>query len=460
MAASTGMVDVKSVGTTYGQAFGNFPDQWAYSPGMNRQYQINAKSVNPVDVEKHGDGWRGVFQESRKAQTKALTTTDGSGGATTQALIPVFIDPRIVDISRKETPLTELVPRVSNQGIVAAYVRVTAKGAATTAAEDGPLTESNSTRVQENKTIKYLYAVGRVTGPAEQAIPAFTLGGFTPTGSGLGGSPFADEAAPNAMQQEVMLQARALKELEENLIINGNSTTSAGPGPNGTEFDGIVTQQGTTNKNDMNGDDMTRDDVEKRKGVTFPNGILQWIWAEEVNETTEHKINQLDIRLRGLSKIPKIFYMSFNPIDESSIIDATTWINNYIFEYTKGKGIPLTDFDEETPRFTTAILSMKDIMTENVDFKKLNSFFDGADFRRQPEGVRLEPAISPAGGRLFFAGRHRHRRRPAGQHLPHPARHQAFPSRHDSGGIGRATATRTLRRPPFLKFPGKLEQTF
>lgn len=81
-------------------------------------------------------------------------------------------------------------------------------------------------------------------------------------------------------------------------------------------------------------------------------------------------------------------YASFNPIDESSIIDATTWINNYIFEYTKGKGIPLTDFDEETPRFTTAVLSMKDVMTENVDFKRLNSFFEGVDFRRQLPIIR------------------------------------------------------------------------
>ena len=68
------------------------------------------------------------------------------------------------------------------------------------------------------------------------------------------------------------------------------------------------------------------DDVEKRKGVTFPNGILQWIWAEEVNETTEHKINQLDIRLRGQSNIPKIFYMSFNPIDENS------WVKRRFFD--------------------------------------------------------------------------------------------------------------------------------
>lgn len=68
------------------------------------------------------------------------------------------------------------------------------------------------------------------------------------------------------------------------------------------------------------------DDVEKRKGVTFPNGILQWIWVEEVNEVSESKINQLDIRLRGKTKIPKIFYMSFNPVDENS------WLKRRFFD--------------------------------------------------------------------------------------------------------------------------------
>lgn len=76
-------------------------------------------------------------------------------------------------------------------------------------------------------------------------------------------------------------------------------------------------------------------------------------------------------------------YASFNPIDESSLVEATDWINNYIFEYTKGKGIPLTDYDEETPRFTTAVLSIKDVMDGNVNLKNLNSFFKGIDFRSQ-----------------------------------------------------------------------------
>lgn len=255
----------------YAIAFGNFPDQKAYSAGLNRNYKAICKGVEPTDV-KSGDGWRGRMYEARSAHVKALQTDTGTGGATTEAMIPIFIDPRIVDISRQQTPLVELFPRVSNQGIVAAYVRVTAKSYATTALEDGVLTEGSGTRVQANKPIKYLYAIGRVTGPANAAIPAYTLGGFAPTGSGLGGGAFSDLSAPNAMQQEVLLAARDLKELEENLIVNGNSTTSVGSGPNGSEFDGFVTQQSTTNQKDLGGAELTWDDVEDAVKLAFEDG--------------------------------------------------------------------------------------------------------------------------------------------------------------------------------------------
>lgn len=254
----------------YSSSFGNFPSEQCYNAGMSRLYGSQTKGVNPSN-EVMGDGWRGVFYQSR-AEQKALETTTGTGGATTEAMIPVFIDPRIVDISRKQTPLLELMPRVSNQGIVAAYVRVTSKNFASTNIEDGALTEGAAVRVQEHKNIKYLYAIGRVTGPAQQAIPAFSLGGFNPSGSGLGGNAFSDAQAPNAMQQETLLAARSLKELEENLLINGNSTTSVAEGPNGSEFDGIVTLQSTTNQNDLDGAELTWDAVENTVKMAYVDG--------------------------------------------------------------------------------------------------------------------------------------------------------------------------------------------
>ena len=259
----------------YGQSFGNLPDNTPYNAGMSRTYQSQMKTVGLLKDEQllFGDGMRGIMYKAR-CEMKATDTTIGTGGATIQALIPISIDPRIVDVSRKFTPLTELIPRVSNQGIVAAFVRVTAKGAAQTAFEDGAQPETTNTVVQDNEPIRYLYSIGRVTGPAQAAIPAYVLGGFSPTGAGnVQGNPFSDQSAPNAMQLEVLTAARALKELEENLLINGNKTTSAISGnPNGTEFDGIIQLQSTTNQTDLGGAEMTWDNVEDTVELAFVDG--------------------------------------------------------------------------------------------------------------------------------------------------------------------------------------------
>jgi len=76
-------------------------------------------------------------------------------------------------------------------------------------------------------------------------------------------------------------------------------------------------------------------------------------------------------------------YANFNPIDESSIVEATNWIENYIGDYTKGRGIPITDYDELIPRFNTAVVSLEQVMQGNVDYNTLNSLFKGTNFRQQ-----------------------------------------------------------------------------
>ena len=81
-------------------------------------------------------------------------------------------------------------------------------------------------------------------------------------------------------------------------------------------------------------------------------------------------------------------YANFNPIDESSIIKATDWLHSYIDEYTNGKGIPITDFDEVTPRFKTAVASLQDVMQGNINYEALNDLFKGIDFRKQDVLVR------------------------------------------------------------------------
>lgn len=201
-----------------------------------------------------------------QAGFKATTTQQGGAGTAGYAMIPVYLDPRIVDQTRKRTPLTELIPRVTNMGMYADWNSITAKGAGFTAAEDGAFTEADDTLDRNSTPIKFLYSVGRVTGPSQAAQPAFVLDGFQGAGSGLGNTPFQNVGAPNAMQLRILTAARALKELEENLIVNGDASTDS------TQFSGIVKLQGTTNQNDLSAAALSWGDIEDTVQMAFDDG--------------------------------------------------------------------------------------------------------------------------------------------------------------------------------------------
>ena len=198
-----------------------------------------------------------------KADMKATTTEQGGPGTAGYAMIPVYLSPMLIDQTRKRTPLVELIPRVTNLGMYADWNEITEKGAAFTALEDAAFGEANDTIDRYSMPIKFLYSVGRVTGPARAGQPAFVLEGFQGTGSGLGGSAFGNVAASNAMQLRVLTAARALKELEESLIVNGDANTDA------TEFSGIVKLQAATNVKDLDGAALTYDDIESAVQYAF-----------------------------------------------------------------------------------------------------------------------------------------------------------------------------------------------
>ena len=64
------------------------------------------------------------------------------------------------------------------------------------------------------------------------------------------------------------------------------------------------------------------DDVEKLKSVANINRI----WVEEASEITERDFNQLDLRMRGQSKIGYQMTLTFNPISE------THWLKKKFFD--------------------------------------------------------------------------------------------------------------------------------
>ena len=252
----------------YKGSFGSLPDNTRYLDpwvaGFNPEEQKAGEEQKSFDFRPK---LKSVMEAGVKSiSAKALGPTAGGGGTAGYALVPIYVDPRIVDQSRKWTPLVELIPRVTNFGMTADYNVITAKGGGYTANADAALPETDDTYDRASTAIKFLYSVGRVLGPMQAAMPSYMLEGFNPSGTGMGQGNFANTGAPSAKQTEVLVKARALKELEENLIVNGDASTDA------TQFSGIVSLQSTTNQKDLDGAALTWDDVEESVQDAFDDG--------------------------------------------------------------------------------------------------------------------------------------------------------------------------------------------
>jgi len=242
----------------YEHSFGPMRDHTVYSnpwKDIDARENLNAKA-------KAG---------ARSIQSKALGPTTGGTGTAGVALVPVYVDPRLVDLSRKYTPMVELIPRVTNQGLTADYNRITSKGGAVTANADAPLADADDDYERASESIKYLYSVGRVLGPMQAAMPSYIAEGFQATGAGINQNPFTSAGVPSAKQLEVLMKARAMKELEENLIWNGDDDSDA------TQFNGIIDQQSATNVNDLDGAALRYSPDQLKVGGELPFGVPQAI---------------------------------------------------------------------------------------------------------------------------------------------------------------------------------------
>lgn len=247
--ANTGKIDV-AAGSAYNQSFGNMQSGTVYQSA-----DLKA-DMRPRLNEAYNDGI--------KASLKAHQSTSGGAGTAGYAMIPVFVDSKIIDQTRKYTPLVEIIPRVTNNGITADYNTITAKGGAVAKAEDAALAETNTTYARQSTAIKFLYAIGRVTGISQAAQPSYILAGMQP-GAGATG-PFGDQSASSSLQQEVLVKAREMKELEESLIVNGDAGSDA------NEFSGIVTLMGATNTVDKNTSALELGDLDLAIRYAFDDG--------------------------------------------------------------------------------------------------------------------------------------------------------------------------------------------
>lgn len=183
---------------------------------------------------------------------KALSTTLSTYSAgTLPVLIPVYVDPEIVDLTRRATPLVELIPRVTNYGKTADYNQITTIATAQALAEDAALTEQNDSYTRRSVSIKYLYSVGRVTGPMFAASKQYLAsGGYV-----------------DALSLEVKNKTLALKRLEEAMILLGDSQSNWTEPVNSTtitaaySFDGLYNLITNANSCNLGGSSSYRTDM-------------------------------------------------------------------------------------------------------------------------------------------------------------------------------------------------------
>lgn len=227
--ALTGNVGNINPDVAYGQSFGSLPDKTMYS-NPNLKHDLRSEDQ--------------ILGGAYKSGLKAFNVTTGPGAAHDvygKLMIPLYLDPQVIDISRKYTPAVEIIPRVTNRGLYAEWTTVS-KHAAFVAGEDAAMAEKNDTYSRESVAIRYLYAVGRITGQAIAATPSVIMQGMNP--SGVNGGFGNDTVAPTAKQIEVLAKTRAIKELEEELITNGDVDQSG-------EYDGLVQMFTDTSGNNV-----------------------------------------------------------------------------------------------------------------------------------------------------------------------------------------------------------------
>lgn len=160
----------------------------AFQNGIKSMYGLNLEAKGPL-----------LTSSNLMATGTTYSATSGS----IPVLLPTWVDQKLYDITLRDTPLASgLIPRVTNNGLFADYVRRATISSAVWNVEGAALTSVQSGYDRHAMPIKYAYAVGEVSGPMMVASKVWQ----------------------NALQLEMEAQYRSLKYLEETAIINSTGT--------------------------------------------------------------------------------------------------------------------------------------------------------------------------------------------------------------------------------------------
>ncbi len=160
--------------------------------------------------------------EFSKAQTSGSPTYVAGN---LPVLIPVWLQPEFVDVTRKEHPLLDRIRKVPVRGIIFNFNEITAYGITGQGylAEAPAFSAAEHTFTRRTHTQKFCYQMAELTGPYIAGSEGFVDGLTLQTG----------------------IHRDAILDTIENGLLNGDNT---GNNPNG-----LRTQQGTTNQTDKAG---------------------------------------------------------------------------------------------------------------------------------------------------------------------------------------------------------------
>jgi len=159
-----------------------------------------------------------------KSSGSSIDTQTGGAGTAGTALVPVYVDNKIVDRTIRETPVRNILARRAVRGLTYDFVPLTAKGGAVWRAENASIADQIDTYDRVSVDIKFLYAKGRVSGPAIAAMRGFI--------------------DPSAL--DLSVKTASIMEAEEDAIINGDASS------NPAEPNGLITTI-TTNTTNLSG---------------------------------------------------------------------------------------------------------------------------------------------------------------------------------------------------------------
>jgi HK97 family phage prohead protease len=149
------------------QKFATFSQPFDYGEAMKSVQPETGEFYSGLNgaVDKRAGG--ATFKAAYDAYIQKFTSTStGGAGTAGYALIPVYVDPDIIDRTRREIPFIEMLPRRAVQGLTYDYNAITTLTNAVTLNEDASLDDLTDVYDRFSVAMTYLYSTGRVSGPS------------------------------------------------------------------------------------------------------------------------------------------------------------------------------------------------------------------------------------------------------------------------------------------------------